>query len=251
MTRIWLLAFLLANYAGPSFATITHGTIRCQTDLCFEVTDSISRADLQQLAHAVELMKVSRATPTFFLNSSGGDVEVAIAIGRQLRKYRATAVTWSEGRCYSSCVFILAGAVRRFMSTSIGIHRPYSMGTDERDYASTQASQRRLTKSTKDYLEEMNVSPSLYDAMVSIPPERIKLLSKSELESFGLLEIDPVEDELGNAASARHYGTSKVEYLRRKARVSVACANEHQRGTYSGNFDSFNDCREDVLRLRR
>jgi hypothetical protein len=95
------------------------------------------------------------------------------------------------------------------------------------------------------------VSPSLYDAMVSIPPEKLKLLSKSELESYGILEVDPVEQELEDAAEARKYGLSKTEYLRRKGQVDVVCAREWRRGETLGDFVSYFSCRDKVFRASR
>lgn len=251
--KFFVVSIICFVYSNQSFATITqiHDTNKCHNLACFEVTGVISQTDLKELANAVEFMKTSKAKPLFRLNSYGGDVEVAIAIGRQLRKFEATAITWSDGECYSSCVFILAGAVRRGLSTTIGIHRPYSSRTDNRDYQAIQADQRRISKLAKEYLVEVNVSPTLYDAMVNIPSEKIKLLSESELESYGLLKIDPVAQEMDDAADARRYGISKGEYLRRKAQVNITCETDNMRGRYTGNFDNYFKCRSDVLSARR
>lgn len=255
--HIWMLLAIaiLIGYSKPSSAALTQiqDPNRCPSPygLCWEVTGLIAKSDLQELARIVNRLSGTKATPFFLLNSNGGDVEVAIAIGRRLRQFQATALTWNDGGCYSSCVFILAGAVRRTLSTSIGIHRPYSSRTDERGYQATQLDQRRLAKLAKDYLEEVNVLPSLYDAMVSIPPEKIKLLTKSELESYGILEVDPVGQELDDAAESRKYGLSKTEFLRRKAQADVTCVRELKRGKAIGDFDSYFQCRAGVLSSRR
>jgi len=207
-----------------------------------EITDYISQSDLQELSQAVENCCVSKiiSSSLGFLNSDGGDVEAAIAIGRQLRKVHAMAFILKNERCYSSCVFILAGAVKRTLFHTIGIHRPYSISTMARNFQTIQDEQRRIAKLAKDYLEEVNVSPSLYDAMVNIPPENIQLLSASELQSYGLLEVDPVEQEMDDAFNARQYGLSKVEYLRRKVKVDDICAN--------GDINDYVNCRDAIFR---
>lgn len=247
--KIWLLAVtILVGYSNSCSATITqiHDESLCPST-CWEITGLITQDDLRELPHIAEAMRGTKVTPIFFLNSNGGDVEAAIAIGRQLRKLKAAALTWDDRKCYSSCVFILAGAVQRMLSHSIGIHRPYSSRTDKRDYQAIQLDQRRLAKLAKNYLEEVNVSPSLYDAMVSIPPEKIKILSKAELDSYGLLELDPVFQELVDAAAARKRGLSKLEYIRRKAQVNVTCAGMYEVGRYTGNFDSYRECESAIL----
>ena len=240
------------GYLKPSLATITQiqGENKCSYP-CWEISGQITKSDLQDLAQAVKIMSATKATPFFRLNSNGGDVDVAIAIGRQLRKYSATAIVWDLGGCYSSCVFIYAGAVQRLGgSKSIGIHRPYSNSTELRDYQTIQNEQRRLAKFAKDYLEEVNVLPSLYDAMVSIPPERIRMLSETELENYGLGKIDPTEQELMDAANARILKISKVEFIRRKSQSRATCSAEYARMTQGDAYD-YARCYADVLSGRR
>lgn len=247
---IWIIVVvILIGYTKSSFATFRETPQRCDAKHCWEITGVISQSDLQGLFQSVELIKEeiritgSYESPMVFLNSDGGDVEAAIAIGRQLRKFHASVFTWENGRCYSSCVFILAGGVNRYLSNTIGIHRPYSLSTDARSLQTIQVEQRRIAKLAKDYLEEVNVLPSLYDAMVSIPPESIQLLSASELQSYGLLKEDPAEQEMSDAFNARKYRLSKVEYLRRKVKVDDICA--------SGDINDYANCRDAIFRSPR
>lgn len=218
---------------------------------CWEIAGIVTDADQRQVSNIADRVAGSRRTALFYLNSEGGDVEASIAIGQQLRRIRATAVMWDEARCLSSCVFILVGATQRVLAGQIGIHRPYSLRTDVRSYETVQQDQRRLKKIAKQYLEEMNVSPSLYDAMVRIPPEKVKFLSPSELHQFGISEVDPVQQEVEDTGEARSYGLSKTEYLRRKAEVEVVCAREWRRGTTFGDFDGYFSCRDKVFRTAR
>jgi ATP-dependent protease ClpP protease subunit len=246
--RTLLCIVFLIGYATSSIAEIT---LTDSTLPFWDIQGVITKSDLKELERAVEIMSKTKSTPYFRLNSEGGDVEVAIAIGRQLRRFQAQAITFNQGKCYSSCVFILAGAVRRSLSDSIGIHRPYSSSTDQRDYQATQVTQRRLAKLVKDYLEEMNVSPSLYDAMVAIPPEKMRLLSQTELERYGLLEVDPVQQELEDAAEARKYNLSKVDYLTKKSEVTATCARELRNGSTAGDFTGYVKCRDSVFRSKK
>jgi hypothetical protein len=247
--RLWLFAIsFFAVCPGTSYASIT---LVDDTVPIWDISGVITKSDLKDLEQAIQIMRKTKSMPIFRLNSEGGDVEVAIAIGRQLRRFQAYAFTFHQGRCYSACVFILAGAVKRGLSRSIGIHRPYSSSTEQRDYQTTQTAQRQLSKLAKDYLEEMNVSPALYDMMVTIPPEKLRILSESELRSFGFLELDPVQQEIEDAAVARKYGLSKIEFLRRKSDADAKCSPAQSLGTSSGNFDSYFRCREEVLGARK
>lgn len=251
--RRCLLAACLAfccSFAAAEITQIADPAICPVDERCWEISGVISESDHRAVVKiANNLTGTMRPPyPYFRLNSRGGNLESAIAIGRQLRRMRAFALTWDTAPCYSSCVFILAGGVRRMLGGNIGIHRPYSLSTEKRDYDNVQREHIRIASLAKAYLAEVNVSPALFDAMMRIPPEQIRILSPSELDIYGISETDPVEQELEYAAEARRYGLSKMEYLRRRAAADVSCADQYRRVTTSGDFDDWVHCRERVLR---
>lgn len=243
-----LIYALLLVGSSHATATVTQLTeARCPQMDCWEITGNISDADQRQVVAMAGRLAGSKREKLFWLNSEGGDVEAAIAIGRQLRRMGAVALVLNEARCLSSCVFVLAGAARRGLYGQIGIHRPYALRTDQRPYDTVQQDQRRLAKLAKEYLEEMNVSPSLYDAMVRVPPEKVRLLSPTELEQFGITKTDPVWEEVVDANLARTYGLSKTEYLRRKGRVDIVCARELRHLQTGGDGQSYVNCRDRIF----
>lgn len=247
-----LLAACLAFYcsfAAGEVTRITNPTICSVGVLCWEISGAISESDHRAVVQIANSLTSAMPPPYYFrLNSRGGNIESAIAIGRQLRRMRAYAVTWDTAPCYSSCVFILAGAVGRMLGSNIGIHRPYSLSTEKRDYDNVQREHRRIENLAKAFLTEVNVSPALFDAMMRIPPEKIRILSPSELEAYGISEEDPVQQEIRYAAEAREYGLSKTEYLRRKAAADVSCADKHRQFAISGDPSDWLNCRNRVLR---
>lgn len=182
--------------------------------------------------------------PVFRLNSGGGDLDAAIGIGRLVRKMSAQVIVPFKGKCYSACVFIAAGGVHRSLNDHIGIHRPYSTRTDNRDFPTVQAEFNRTAAIAKAYLQEMNVSTALYDAMVTVPPEKMRILSESELEEFGIGATDPVQQEIDDAAAAQAYRLSKPEFLRRKAKAKTFCPS-------AGLLQVYEDCRDKIMRLAK
>ncbi|MBL8528024.1 MAG: ATP-dependent Clp protease proteolytic subunit [Burkholderiales bacterium] len=218
---------------------------------CYEIRGPITEKDLALVSVIAERATKNQHRNSFFhLNSKGGDVDAAIQIGRHLRELSAIAAVGATAECLSACVFVLAGATRRAVGSTarIGIHRPYSLRTDIRDYRAAQKEHSRLAITAKTYLEDMNLPTSLYDAMMRVPPENIRILSQHELTSFGLNQIDPAEQELIDTLEARQYGLNKLDYVRRKGEVLVACAHAWSSGQESGNFDEYFSCRERVMR---
>jgi ATP-dependent protease ClpP protease subunit len=245
---MFLIGFSINSHADFSVEIKDECGIPNCIDFRIEINGMIKKSDFVDFSRALKISEGKAHALNVRLNSPGGDLESAIAIGRLVRKFTGLVITFDDGVCYSSCVFILAGGTSRILSSTIGIHRPYSISTENRKYQDIQNEQRHLAKIAKEYLEEMNVLPSLYDAMVVIPPERIKLLSPLDLQSYGILKIDPVMQEINDSIEAREYGLSKIEFMKRKSQVGVICANEHNYGRAIGNFKAYYACEERVFR---
>ncbi|BAO31030.1 hypothetical protein SUTH_03257 [Sulfuritalea hydrogenivorans sk43H] len=170
------------------------------------------------------------------LDSEGGDLYAAMAIGRMFRKARVWAQVGWSGKCMSSCVILLAGAVKRstFDGGPVGIHRPYSIDTNAISFEALQTKTTKLGADVSAYLREMNIPESLYENMKQIPPETIRVLSYSELKTFGLYDSDPVFSELNDNSEAHLARVTKGEYLSRKAQ-SKKCQMEGYKRLRLGN----------------
>jgi hypothetical protein len=59
------------------------------------------------------------------LDSPGGDVQSAIAIGRLVRANGANVLLSAGAQCASACLLILAGGAARYVDGKLGIHRPF------------------------------------------------------------------------------------------------------------------------------
>jgi hypothetical protein len=127
----------------------------------------------------------------FGINSPGGNVAAAMAIGRMLR--REGAWIGVNGVCFSACVFILAGAVDRQIGKSdqVGIHRPYLLPTPEKPLEADQVKQAysRTLQDMRSYLREMNVSPRLADDMLATEPENNHILTETEIRAYRLTGV--------------------------------------------------------------
>jgi hypothetical protein len=165
-----------------------------------------------------------------YVDSPGGSVDAAMAIGRLLRKEEAyVSIGYrpllSQGVCYSACVLVFAGAVRRDMDLGrVGIHRPYL--EVPKDAVSPEKVRDIFQKTLHDicsYFREMNVSEQLADAMLRIEPENMRLLNDAALASYGLTYEDPIARETKELQIAQKYGLSRQEYMRRKALAMSRC----------------------------
>jgi hypothetical protein len=161
----------------------------------------------------------------FGINSPGGSVAAAMAIGRMLR--RENAWMGVNGVCFSACVFVLAGAVDRHIgkSSQVGIHRPYIRSRPDTPLAIDQVKQTyaRALQDMRSYLREMNVSPRLADDILATEPENNHILTETELRAYRLTGVDPAEQqrravqrEIADIQEANQLGLDRLEYTQRK-----------------------------------
>lgn len=150
------------------------------------------------------------------VDTPGGSVDAAIAIGRLIRETDAAEVAVPQGAmCVSACVLILAGGNTRSVKGKVGIHRPYLMVDPN---VTPEAQKRQYTaigQAIKSYFESVNVPTSLYDAMFRTPPEDVHFLTEDELQTYNLGMHDPFYLEAIYARFAQRYGLTKVEVMQR------------------------------------
>lgn len=189
------------------------------------------------------------------LNSVGGDLMAAIEIGKLARKIKAMVMVDSGANCMSSCVFILAGGLGRIVEGQVGIHRPYDPYAKEASEVAVKSYYARLRQVATDFLDSVNIDKNLYDAMMRIPPEQIRILSENELSVYGLSSNDPYFEEASAISEAKKYGISRLEYAKRKALQSERCPypEDNDISTDAGGkiFLKTMKCYEDVLRGRK
>lgn len=188
------------------------------------VTGPIGLGSPQALALALEQAKRKPSMWTasgdamipVFLNSPGGNVGAAVAMGRLLRAYAAEVYVDSDHRCASACILVLAGGVTRtaFTGGQLYIHRPFfdasmfaglSFDASQRKYAA-------LTSGVQKYLSEMGLADDLFHSMMRVPSNDSQMLEHEYAERVSLLGNDPAYDEWIRARASQRHG---LEFVRR------------------------------------
>jgi hypothetical protein len=181
------------------------------------------------------------------LNSLGGSVPAAMAIGRLLRKYRMLARVTPSSVCISACVLVYAGAVTRhghFNAGKVGIHQPYLDFPIQQkiDPETIKNAYESVLRDIRAYFREMNVSEQLADEMLKVPPTSVRYLSDKEQDQFGLVTTDPVEHEVSDVEQAQELGVTRTELMRRQMLLMKDCYT-----LYAGGMNSSN-CEHEVMR---
>ena len=133
-------------------------------------------------AFADEIDKRGGYVKTVVLDSPGGSLQDALAIGRLIRE-RKFATEVENGRaCASACPLIFAGGVERRAApkAAIGVHRAVtvSAGAPERD--GMQDGQ-RVSALAQKYLREMGVDSAVWIHAMETPHNRLYTFDSNEL----------------------------------------------------------------------
>jgi hypothetical protein len=234
----------LKNYANPSDTAYLRAPAE-GADLAIEEVQvflhgNITPADVYGAKVMESLRKKGRqkiAGDVVSFASSGGEVDAAMELGRMLRKLGVATAVAAGDQCLSSCVFAFMGGDRRTVAGRIGIHRPYF--SSSREVQDRRAHYRQLQKRLQEYIEELDFPPSLYEAVMAVPPQSVSFLAPADLKKFYLEGMSPSTEDEVDAASARALGISVTEYLQRKAAgsrdVADAAARQQHGETASGN----------------
>lgn len=252
----FLLLALALNLSAPAEAGEVRGKVDCKFLSGYCIISNLAIKGSIDDATTVKLRQIfaefdrsvqksghptSSSHTTIELDSPGGSVSAAMAIGRLLRKNRMTANVIPPAVCNSACVFIYAGAVTRFGhdAEKIGIHQPFldaRPGPVDADLIRNKYA--ALLQDMRSYLHEMNVSEQLADEMLKTPSSAIRYLTPQEQDQFGLVIFDPVEIEVQSLERAQELGLDRAEYNRRERLILSRCPLD----------SNYGDCNETVFK---
>jgi len=183
---------------------------------------------------------------TIYLNSDGGDVEESMNIGHIIRENEFFTSVSFKDKCLSSCVFILASGVRRdTLVGKVGIHKPYFTDLNEKQtILEIKKIREENIRKMKEYFKFMDISEFIVDSMLSIEPNKIKILKENELEYFRLSLPDANYEEKTTAKDAHKYNLTSAEFRKREVIVESKCGSFPRN---SNNFLSFIQCKDMVF----
>ena len=173
-------AILITFAMFPVFCYAIDVTRTLDNEYTVFLTGPIVRGDLKKIIAAV----IPPATfPKYFtLDSQGGDIVEAMAIGRFVRE--TASGTLVTKNCASACVFILIAGVSRtaWPGAAVGLHRPYY---EPREFAGLSLSDAEkkykvLHDFSRRYLEEMEMPTAAIEKMFSISSDDIYYLTTKD-----------------------------------------------------------------------
>jgi hypothetical protein len=135
-------------------------------------------------AFAAEIDKRGSYVKTIVLQSPGGSVQDAIAMGRLIRVRKFSTEVAAGRICVSSCPLVFAGGIERHAGkrAEIGVHQ-FVAATAPREMTPSEAmaDTQRLTATVQSYLREMGVDLAVWVRAMETPNSGLYKFSPAEL----------------------------------------------------------------------
>lgn len=156
-------------------------------DDAIRITGQIAPGDADRLVKWLEQTR-PQATQVM-LDSSGGSVSDALAIGRTIRSARYSTTIADGAVCLSACPYVLAGGTGRQVAEGgiVGVHQHYFGKNTILPAFMAVADVQRAQASVMDYLVQMGVDLRLMPLALRTSPEDINILTMDQLRDLGLI----------------------------------------------------------------
>lgn len=171
------------------------------------------------------------------LDSSGGQVESAIAAGDSIGESGWTIWVREGSICHSACVFVLAAGDNRLLSGKVGIHRMMRISSKATSRAELNRELHEVYDNVKDYLQRNGVAVGVADLMMTVPNRSLRLLTPDELRQYGLDGTNAVQDDLERIKQMRACGD---DFVQRKDAFLIAFDQQCKRE--GADMESINSC---------
>ncbi|SDG78332.1 hypothetical protein [Alloyangia pacifica] len=150
----------------------------------------ISEGDAERIISALDDAQAgSNPIETLVLQSPGGSVPDALAIGRHVRQM-GLGTRMLEGEfCYSACPYLLASGTTREIpeGASVGVHQHYfGESTILPAFVAVEQIQRGQGE-VMEYLEEMGIDPMVLRPALATPADQIYILLPEELARYNFV----------------------------------------------------------------
>ncbi|RVT84075.1 hypothetical protein DXV76_10265 [Rhodobacteraceae bacterium CCMM004] len=155
-------------------------------DPVLRLTGQIAPGDAERFADWLDA--ATEEPSALILNSPGGSVADALAIGQRIRDAGLDTRMVPGDICLSACPYVLAGGVTRRVDDAalVGVHQHYfGENTVQPAFMAVEDIQRGQGE-VMAYLDRMGVDPLLMQPALMTPPDEIYILMPEELMRYRL-----------------------------------------------------------------
>ena len=155
---------------------------------------------------AAEVGKRGDYVKTVVLNSPGGSVTDALAMGRLIRERKFATEVEAGKYCASSCPLVFAGGVERRAGdrATIGVHQVAALrSAANRPPRDEMSVAQNISARCQRYLADMGVSLQVWVHAMETPHDRLFVFKPDELKSLNMVTAAPVSAPIAGPATTK------------------------------------------------
>jgi hypothetical protein len=143
---------------------------------------------------AAEISKRGDYIRTVVLNSPGGSVTDALAMGRLIRENKFATEVEAGKYCASSCPLVFAGGLERRAGdkAAIGVHQIATLSSANALPRDEMSAAQNISARCQRYLGDMGISLQVWVHAMETPHDRLFVFKPDELKSLNLVTAAPV-----------------------------------------------------------
>ena len=143
---------------------------------------------------AAEVGKRGDYIKTVVLNSPGGSVTDALAMGRLIREKKFATEVEAGKYCASSCPLMFAGGSERRAgdNAAIGVHQVASLSSPNALPRDEMSAAQNISARCQRYLGDMGISLQVWVHAMETPHDKLFVFKPDELKSLSLVTATPV-----------------------------------------------------------
>ena len=145
-------------------------------------------------AFATEIARRGDYVKTVVLNSPGGSVGDALAMGRLIREKKLATEVEAGKYCASSCPLVFFGGIERRAGdkAAIGVHQVFAMSASDPSAPRDDMSDaQRISARCQRYLADMGINLQVWVHAMETPKDRLFIFKPDELKSLNIVTGDP------------------------------------------------------------
>lgn len=138
---------------------------------------------------AAEVNKRSDYIKTVVLNSPGGSVGDALAMGKLIRDKKFATEVEAGKYCASSCPLVFVGGVERKAGNkaAIGVHQVFAMAGDVSAMRDGMNEAQRISARCQRFLGDMGINLQMWVHAMETPKEKLFVFKPDELKSLNIV----------------------------------------------------------------
>jgi hypothetical protein len=143
---------------------------------------------------AAEIAKRGDYIKTVVLNSPGGSVNDALAMGRLIREKKFATEVEAGKYCASSCPLVFAGGLERRAGdkAAIGVHQVAMISTANAQPRDEMSAAQNISARCQRYLGDMGINLQVWVHAMETPHDKLFVFQPDELKSLNLVTATPV-----------------------------------------------------------